>query len=596
MHARTDARPRSAAPRPGPADVDGLRDAMASLLLEAARFVSPARIEELARGWLARAEPGQADPGRDLMLVADALAMAMDVAVFTPSASGATAFDRLARARRPSQPDEAAALEALRRAQFRLLRVETVSGDGAVQLRDLASGEVLRILDESIPAAAAGVALVGRLAPLGDGRHVFAGGVTPLDDAGLGVAMGFVRPGSGRGLVNPLRCAEAVYRHVLRHGTLEIPGLNRPPEGGDDLLEEGGELDQLALRWAEPGAAHDPADIQFVREQTSLGGVLDLLASVANTREHGLGALSGAYAAIATVQLETLHRRAMAGSGAVGLDAIAAAVDAAVSAGEVPPGTRKVFAELRSRLGAAPSGMGAKDAELDRLIGRIQALRAKTVEQGCTEQEALAAAAKVAELLDRYGLSLSELDLQQQACEGAAVETERRRTGPVDDCVPAVAGFFDCRVWGEKSASGTLRYVFFGLPGDLAAARYLYELVERAFETETAQFRAGATYADAPTRVRRTMANSFQIGLGRGIVAKLHSLREAREASLRTASGRDLVVAKAGVVEAELAKLGLHLRARSRSGGRRVLRDAFEAGHEAGLGFEYTPGVTHAGD
>ena len=62
---------------------------------------------------------------------------------------------------------------------------------------------------------------------------------------------------------------------------------------------------------------------------------------------------------------------------------------------------------------------------------------------------------------------------------------------------------------------------------------------------------------------------------------------------MRASSGRDLVVAKADVVEEELAKLGLHLRARSRTGGRRVLRDAFETGHEAGLGFEYTPGVTH---
>jgi hypothetical protein len=595
MQTKTDTRPRNAAPHPGPANVDGLRDAIAGLLLEAARFISPTRVEQLARGWLARAEPGQGAAGRDTLLVADALVMATDLALFTPSASGATAFDRLARARGPGQPDAAAALEALRRAQFRLLRIEALDGEGAVQLRDLASGEVLRVLDESIPAEAVGVALVGRLAPLGDGRCVFAGGVTPLDEAGLGVAMGFVRPNGGRGLINPLRCAEAVYRHVLRHGTPDIPGLNRPPEGNDDPPEEGSELDLLALRWAEPGAAHDPADIQFVRTQADLGTVVAMLASVANTREHGLGALSGAYAAIALVQLETLHRRAVAGSGAVGLNAVAAAVDAAVAAGEVAPGTRDVFGEVRSRLGAAPSGAGAKDAELDRLIGRIQGLRAKTVEQGCTEQEALAAAAKVAELLDRYGLSLSELDLQQQACEGASVETERRRVGPVDDCVPAIAAFFDCRVWGEKSASGTLRYVFFGLPADVAASRYLYDLVEQAFETETARFRAGPTYAAAPTRVRRTSTNSFQIGLARGIVAKLQTQREAREATLRGASGRDLVVAKAGVVEAELAKLGLHLRARSRSGGRRVLRDAFEEGHEAGLGFEYTPGVTHAG-
>ena len=352
MRAETDRRSRSAAKHLGPTtDLDDVRDAdvrdaMAGLLLEAARFVAPDRVEALARGWLARAEPVPADAGRELPRIAEALgmAMAMDLALFTPSASGATAFDRLARARRPGEPSETAALEALRRAQFRLLRVEAVSGGGIAQFGDLASGERLAVLDESIPAEAVGVALVGRLAPLGDGRHAFAGGVTPLDEMALGVAMGFVRPGAGRGLANPQRCAEAVYRHVLRHGTLEIPGLNRPPEGeDDDPLEDGGAFDQLAQRWAEPGAAHDPEDVQFVREQASLDGVVDLLASVAHTREHGLGALSGAYAAIALVQLEALHRRATAGSGSVGLETVAAAVGAAIAAGEMPPSTRAVL-------------------------------------------------------------------------------------------------------------------------------------------------------------------------------------------------------------------------------------------------------------
>jgi hypothetical protein len=36
------------------------------------------------------------------------------------------------------------------------------------------------------------------------------------------------------------------------------------------------------------------------------------------------------------------------------------------------------------------------------------------------------------------------------------------------------------------------------------------------------------------------------------------------------------------------------LRARSRSGGRRVLKEAFDEGHTAGLGFTYTPGLTQA--
>lgn len=599
VQARTASKPGRAAPQSGstsrPVDTDRLRETIAELLLQATEFISPARVEETARGWLSRAEPLDDDPGREMLRVADALGMATDLALFTPSASGATAFDRLARRLGWVGPEQTAALDALRRAQFRLLRVEAPSSDGMARLRDLVTDEVLPVLDESIGVEAVEVALVARLAPVGDGRYLWVGGTTPLDAAGLAVAQSFVRPGA-RGLLNPLRCAEAVYRHVLRHGTLEIPGLSRPPEGRQDGPDdEAGELDLLALRWAEAGVERDPEDVQFIRAQASLDAVLDVFGSAANTRAHGLGALSDAYAAIALVQLETLHRRAAAGSGTTGLDTVQAALDAEIAAGDLPPGARGVFDAVRRRLGTAPSAGEAKDAELDRLIGRIQALRAKTVEQGCTEQEALAAAEKVAELLDRYGLSLSELDLKQQACEGLSVETGRRRVGPVDDCVPAVAAFFDCRAWGEKSTSGTLRYVFFGLPADVAAARYLYELVERAFETETARFRLGETYGAMPTRVRRTATNSFQIGLARGIAAKLRSLREAREAALRGSSGRDLVVAKAGVVEAELAKLGLHFRTRKGTAGRRVLSHAFEQGHEAGLGFEYTPGVGHDG-
>ncbi len=95
--------------------------------------------------------------------------------------------------------------------------------------------------------------------------------------------------------------------------------------------------------------------------------------------------------------------------------------------------------------------------------------------------------------------------------------------------------------------------------------------------------------------MRRTATNSFGIGLARGIVAKLRALRVAREATLRNASGRDLVVAKAGTVDTELDRLGLPFRARTRTIRRRLLHDAYEQEHEAGLGFEYTAGLAHAG-
>ena len=51
---------------------------------------------------------------------------------------------------------------------------------------------------------------------------------------------------------------------------------------------------------------------------------------------------------------------------------------------------------------------------------------------------------------------------------------------------------------------------------------------------------------------------------------------------MRTATGRDLVPVKEAVVEEELAKLGLRFQTRGGGRGRYVLRDAYEAGHEAG--------------
>ena len=558
----------------------GMRGLLAELSAEALRYVPGSRIEQTARQWLARSGLPEDDP-RGLLVMADAIGFASDLALFTPSPSGATAVDRLLRNRPVAGEDEAVAADALRRAQFRLLRVETQEGEDTFRVRDLASGEALRVLDDSMPPDCVGLPLTARLAPLGDGRHVFAG------------------PG-GRGLSNALRCAEAVYRHVVRHGGPEIPGLNRPPEDGLDkdafpIGPEDSELDALAHGWAElePGTEPSPDEMQMARSLAGPAAIMEALVASAMARDWDRDRLADAYARVALLQMETLQLREATGIFAGRLDAVAAAIDRAIADVDLPPSVRALFDTLRLRIGVAPSGgKGSHDADLDRLVQRIQALRAKTVDQGCTEQEALAAAEKVAELLDRHGLSLSELELRRQACEGIGIDTGRRRTGPIDDCVPAIAEFFDCRVWGEKTASGALRYIFFGLPGDVEAAHYLYELIDRAFETETERFRAGEIYAATHSRDRRGATKSFQMGLARGIRAKLHELRQAREAALRSASGRDLVPIKASIVEDEMVKLGLTLRARSRAARRYVLTDAYEAGHEAGKRFEYRPGLT----
>ena len=233
--------------------------------------------------------------------------------------------------------------------------------------------------------------------------------------------------------------------------------------------------------------------------------------------------------------------------------------------------------------------MGA-DGATAALLARIQALQSKTTDRGCTEQEAMAAAAKVAELLDRHGLSMSDVDLQAQPCERAELRTGRSRIGPYDECGPAVAAYFDCRFWFETDGDGRLRHVFFGLPGDVQAAIYLMHLIAHAFETEANRYRAGPEYARGRGGRRRALHTSFMLGLSAGVQARLQAMQAERDAAVQATSGRSLVLAKAGVVEAEMAKLGLRFRTRNPAE-RRVDPGAYGAGHQAGQQFEARPGL-----
>ena len=117
---------------------------------------------------------------------------------------------------------------------------------------------------------------------------------------------------------------------------------------------------------------------------------------------------------------------------------------------------------------------------VDKLKTRIQGLRAKTTDNCCTEAEALLAAAKVAELLDRYDLSLTDVEIRHAPCGRREYETHRKKRIPLDDCIGAIANFCDCRVWREKNQAGEARYVFFGLRQDIEVAHYLTELIDSA--------------------------------------------------------------------------------------------------------------------
>ena len=229
---------------------------------------------------------------------------------------------------------------------------------------------------------------------------------------------------------------------------------------------------------------------------------------------------------------------------------------------------------------------------LDKLKLRIQALRAKTIDNGCTEDEALSAAAKVAELLDRYDLSLTDIDIREAPCERRAYETHRKKRIPLDDCIGAVANFCDCRVWREKNQAGESRYVFFGLRADIEVAHYLAELIDAAVRSELGRYKTSPGYARFRHNDRHLANASFALGMVASIAEKLTAMKAGRDA-VNHSTGRGLVVLKTSIVDAEFGKLDLKLRA-ARSNGRLVSMTAYEAGGAAGASLTINPAIPGA--
>jgi hypothetical protein len=109
-------------------------------------------------------------------------------------------------------------------------------------------------------------AAFGRFTTTEDEYILATGTLVVLDDAALAIARGFVRSG-GRGIANPVRCAEAVYRHIIRNGASTADWRGPIGRQQPKLPFEPGSnpLDALAAAWAALDREFNPEEIAQAR-------------------------------------------------------------------------------------------------------------------------------------------------------------------------------------------------------------------------------------------------------------------------------------------------------------------------------------------
>jgi Protein of unknown function (DUF2786) len=218
--------------------------------------------------------------------------------------------------------------------------------------------------------------------------------------------------------------------------------------------------------------------------------------------------------------------------------------------------------------------------ELIRVKARIKALAEKTVSNGCTEAEALAAADMVGRLLERYALSMDEIDVREERCVQVAVPIGGKQRRPIDGCVTTIARFCNCKVWVSRDHS-IHSYVFFGFEADTAMASYLFTVIDRAMRTGLPAFRAAHPRLSG-VRLRRA-SKSFQQGMAARVADRLDEMHRERDANIaaQRLTGTALILVKHKVVEDAFQQTEIRVVSAGRLG-RARLNGAFRHGLAAG--------------
>lgn len=218
--------------------------------------------------------------------------------------------------------------------------------------------------------------------------------------------------------------------------------------------------------------------------------------------------------------------------------------------------------------------------ERKRLLVKIRGLQLKTVENGCSEAEALSAAAKAMELLTKYGLEQTEVDVKTATHRvwtiNIGVPPSNKVCHPIQFVLMAVGAATDTKVWLSKIESERV-VRFFGEEQDVRVADYLVGLLRGAMDHEWDQHKAWASrsgvFAHKP---------SFHSGMAGRLHERLMEMSNAKRQKLEAGASRALVPLKRQMVEQAFHdQVGIKLRKKTSTIGHRD-SGSLMAGRQAG--------------
>lgn len=186
-----------------------------------------------------------------------------------------------------------------------------------------------------------------------------------------------------------------------------------------------------------------------------------------------------------------------------------------------------------------------------KMLDRVRAIMAKTMDNGCTESEAMAALAKASELMAAYDISESELGNTVEHESATIHKRDREDMYQIFRRLAVPVGkFTHCKVWnGMGYGLGIC-----GLESDVIFANWLLETLQRFVLREVRKHQAERR--SQGLKCPRIVAVSFVVGCVERIAQRLRELTPIEP------TGQGLVVSRNALIQEAMKAAGLTLQDR----------------------------------
>lgn len=191
----------------------------------------------------------------------------------------------------------------------------------------------------------------------------------------------------------------------------------------------------------------------------------------------------------------------------------------------------------------------------EKISAICRALRAKTVENGCTEAEALAAAEKLADMLRDYNLTLDEIEMRASSF-GKHTERHQDDVGErLWKVAGAIAELTGATYWTSAVGVHPIEINFFGFQHEVEVAAYLLDICARAMRQEHRRLQAFHGLLRPEARRRKVLP--FIDGMADRLRQRILALKPP------TPTGTGLVVLRNSLIAEAMALAGIKTKDRA---------------------------------